>query len=207
MYTASRILKAYWWLVQLLSRCKTLSDSKLEMFRIKNVLVRFAKRGDNSVKSLTKRIESNALTASRKQRESPASNINPGPQVKQTKSASSLTQPSKSSIAGVKRLRTGEGNTDKPSKRIASDGGIINTGTVGQSKSTTLHKSTVVLNKDVKTPPVVPSTAVKKVHQVIAKPSGFFSSLQSAYKKPGTSGVGAAGAAARVTSQKWVSLD
>ncbi len=192
--------------MQLLSRCKTLSDGKLEKFQIKKVLIRFAKRGDDYVKGLTKRIESNALTASRKQRESPGSSINAGTQVVQTKSASNLTQQSVSSIAGVKRLRTVDGNTDKPSKRLASDGGTINAGAAGQSKGTALLKGLAVSSKDLKTSTAVPSTAVKKAHQVIAKPSGFFSSLQSAYKKPGTSSVGAAAAQTKVTLQKWVSL-
>lgn len=150
-----------------ISRCKTLTDGALEKTSIAKVLPRYAKRGDKAAQTFAKRITDNAAAASRKRKETAKSPV-PVIQAKDVKEPLAVK-------AGVKR-RVGDAPNEQPLKKLA-----------GVTVSTTTKPNLKKATADVK-PPVV---AAK---QVIAKPTSFFSGLQSAAKKPGTSNAAVAAA-------------
>lgn len=127
------------------------------------LLQRIEKRGDEQGKSLTKRIVDNAKRANR--RPSVGSYAN--------------GEKRKSSMDGARvgPIDTNKRASTEPSSTKASAGSP----TIGKSKSA---------GHDAKANPKSASDASEsktKVVNVAAKPSGFFSNLKSASKKPGTS--------------------
>jgi hypothetical protein len=143
---------------------------------IKN-FVRYSKRGDAEIKALIIKITENAAVESKKRKENGTTSTG---SPKPTKPAS--TEPKTDTIAGVKRPRAEDGTAAQPAKRVASGSAPS-----GAKESTAaklgLLKRPGSVNGEKTT---AASTAVKT--KVIAKPpTNFFSSLQSASKKPGTS--------------------
>jgi len=155
---------------QFISRCKTLTEGALDKTSVTKILPRFAKRGDKSIQALAKRITDNA--AARKKKETtklPASAAN-------TKTVTA--------VAGVKR-RGDDASLETPSKKVASSTTTGNA-TLGSKSGVPIKKVT---------PDAKPAAVAPK--QVIAKPTSFFSGLQSAAKKPGTSNAAVAAAQAK----------
>lgn len=164
--------------------CTTLTNEKLEKTHLSKVLSRYTKKGDAKTQHFAKKILNNAATATKAQTaESPTKKL----AVKEGNGVPTIVnRAAPESVVGVKRAAStaGEGG---PQKRTAS-------GTAKPAATATGAKQNGVVKKltEGKSTPATTAT-VTKTKQVTAKPSGFFSSLQSAGKKPGTSNASKAG--------------
>lgn len=126
------------------------------------LLQRFEKRGDEQGKSLTKKIVDNAKRANRKP--------SVGSHANGVKRKTSMDDARSGPIDTNKKVST------EPSSTKASAGSP----TTGKSKSAGIDaKANIKSASDA-------SDSKTKVVNVAAKPSGFFSSLKSASKKPGS---------------------
>lgn len=163
--------------------------------KIDKVLPRLLKKGDDEGKEFAQRILSNAA-ANSKQKD-PDGKL---AQIQEAKDkdgkASAVAKPSIDSsrvsniVPGIKTPRPSENPSPQPAKKVSN--------AVSASSGAAPGKSTSLLGKRQQPPKVDPKAAVKstpasapppkvKNNHISAKPSGFFSSLQSASKKPGTS--------------------
>ncbi len=175
-----------------MTRCVTIDQAILEKTKLDKVLPRIVKRGDGQGKLLAQKVLDSAEGATKKKA---ADGTPPQPQeFKGTAMIRPSTSNSRSSdaVSGTKRLRVEEASGIQSLKKQATS-----TTQSGQAATTITKVSGILGNKhqpvkvDAKvvakaTASAVPAPKVKTNH-VIAKPSAFFSSLQSASKKPGTS--------------------
>lgn len=157
---------------------KGLTEDLLEKTHLIKVLVRYVKKGDAKTQFFAKRITSNAATATKERasettgRTSAVKESNaPSPTVKHTEPAA---------VAGIKRAASTAADGGPP-KKIATAGTKAN-GIIAPKQTGTLKKPGA--SSESAKPTIVPVTKTKTV---VAKPSGLFSTLQSAAKKPGTS--------------------
>ena len=157
----------------------TLTDEKLEKTHLVKVLPRFAKKGDAKTQFYAKRIITNAGNATKDKTSDTSAKKSA---TKETSAASPVSKRAEPEpVAGVKRPAS-----------AAADGGSQKKVATGMNRANAVSdyaKQNGVVKKSVPTSegakPTLSTTAKPK--QVIAKPSGLFSSLQSAAKKPGTS--------------------
>ena len=154
-----------------MTRFTTIDQSALEVTKVQKVLPRLVKRGDDQVKKFAQKILDNATDVSKQKtadekagqgQETNAKRLGDGARV----SKSNETQP--------RSIDTKKG-----------DKGVIN-----KSASTSEARQTsakIDVKAGTKPPSTDAASAKAKANTSTAKPSGFFSSLQSASKKPGTS--------------------
>ncbi|KAF2231753.1 hypothetical protein EV356DRAFT_535262 [Viridothelium virens] len=177
--------------LELLARCTTITNEALEKTHLVKVLPRFEKRGKEWTAGLAKKVIAEAEKLSKTKGEAVAKEkavknatkevmkIDPTPDVK--------TKPEP--ITGMKRQREGANPNVQPTKKLnASSPSSSSSSSSGSTKPTTapVKRATSITSTDTK---MAPSSAVipkAKGQQVQAKPSSFFSSLQSAAKRPGT---------------------
>ena len=155
----------------------TLSDEKLEKTHLVKIVPRLAKKGDAKTQGYAKRIISNAASGSKtKPGESSEKKT-----LSKDGSAASPSGKQVELVAGVKRAAStaGEGGSQKKlATSAAKTSSALSTG-----KQNGVTKKTTPAAEASKTPP----TTITKSKPVTARPSGMFSTLQSAAKKPGTS--------------------
>ena len=152
-----------------MARCANIDALLLEKTKIDKLLQRIQKRGDDQGKTLTRSILDNAKVAGDRPDSAPQTN-------------GSIKKPAldavKTSIGNDLRKER-QNDMRKPSSE----------GSKGASSTTAAKVATS--SGDPKVPargPPSDATATKtKLINVAAKPSGFFSSLKSASKRPGTS--------------------
>ena len=155
-----------------MTRCTTIDQSILEMTKVEKVLPRLVKRGDDQGKKFAQKVLDNAASK---------------PKVGEEKSA----QGQETNAANAKLLgdgaRSSNSNEAKPRPIDAkkNDKGVANKLTSGSEAR--IPQSKVDGKAGTKTPTADTSSTKAKVNNITGKPSGFFSSLQSASKKPGTS--------------------
>ncbi|KAK5162404.1 hypothetical protein LTR04_003851 [Oleoguttula sp. CCFEE 6159] len=178
-------------ILEILSRCTTLTNQALEKTYLAKVLPKFAKRGDITTMALVKRITDAASAGTKK---SAVSGKTVKPAETKTKDVKTKSPPSAatppSTVIGVKRPRPGDAPTGQPPKRVASGGVPSNPANPAPPKSAaTLGKRPVPVVSTAKTllSANATITAKPKAQQVVAKSPSLFSSLQSASKRPGTS--------------------
>ena len=160
-------------ILRFLSKCTRMTHGTLEKVQLGKLVPRFAKRGDDEVKTLASKINSNALAASKKQKAESSSY------------SSSSKDATASSAAGVKRARPNDQTAEQPFKKLSTQRSNAN---AGQSKTTVTPKqpSTPGVAAKFTSTATRPTGVKQKTNQVVAKPTGYFSALQ-AIKKPGTS--------------------
>lgn len=179
---------------QLMTRCITLDQAVLEKTKVDKVLQRLIKKGDEEGKKLAQKVLENAVTVSKQKiaegkhlltQESDGKAIQNNTAFKPTLDNSRISD----SNAGTKNRKGAEIASGKPA----------NVNSVVQGSSTTASsKSIGSLGKRQQSSKTEPKASAKsgtaatpapkmKPNHISAKPSGFFSSLQSASKKPGTS--------------------
>ena len=155
-----------------MTRCTTIDQSILEMTKVEKVLPRLVKRGDDQGKKFAQKVLDNAASKQK---------------VGEEKSA----QGQETNAANAKLLGDGARSSNsveakpRPIDAKKGDKGVANKLTSGSEARTTPSK--VDAKAGTKTPTADTSSTKAKVNNVTGKPSGFFSSLQSASKKPGTS--------------------
>lgn len=170
-------------ILETMAHFTTLTEEKSEKTQLSKILPRYLKKGDARVQFWVKKINANIAQATK---EAAAKGEQKSAEVASAqKPASSPTtkraQPEP--VAGTKRPATaqGEGSAPKKTATTSNRANIV----VPTTKVNGAAKKTMPTS-DSKTAPATGSVAaVRKT--VTARPSGYFSSLQSASKKPGTS--------------------
>ena len=174
-------------LLETMSIYTTLTEEKLEKTHLIKVLPRYQKKGDAKTQYWVKKINGNAEAASKEaaEKQTTQEKSKMSSSSAETKSASPpVKRAAVEQTAGVKRAAsTSADNTSQ--KRLAT-GSIKSNGAITSVKSNgTLQKPAVASDGTKQTSSASTATITRKT--VVAKPSGFLSSLQSASKKPGTS--------------------
>lgn len=174
-----------------MTRCVTLDQAVLEKTKFDKVLPRLIKRGDGRVKELAQRVLDNAAALAKKKAElshdaRDVSAKEKGP----SKPLPTSKPPPPEPVLVARRPKEGERNGTLPQKKTIPAATTSVFRAPGSVKGTGMFsKRPSVSTADNK--PAVPNTtqnaAKPKTNHIAAKPSGFFSSLQSASKKPGTS--------------------
>lgn len=158
-----------------MTRCTTIDQSILELTKVEKVLPRLVKRGDDQGRKFARKVLENAADVS-----------------KQKTADEKSAQSQEMNGGNAKLLGDGARNSNphetknaRPIDTKKGDKGVV---TKTASSSDARQSSTKVDAKaGTKMPSADVSSTKAKVNTVTAKPSGFFSSLQSASKKPGTS--------------------
>ena len=178
--------------VQLMNRWLKVDQETLEKTKLDKLLPKFVKKGDDGVKGLAQNFLEKFGSSSNKSL-SDSKSI----QAQPVKDSSTVKLPVdgprlSGSASGIKRPRSGDTSGTPPNKKQA---GSAN----GSSTSSNAPKTVSLLEKRrqqaAKTDPKATGKASSsaaipekvKTNHITAKPSTFFSSLQSASKKPGTS--------------------
>ncbi len=164
----------------------------LEKTKLEKVLPRIVKRGDDQGKLLAQKVLDSAEAVTKRKA------VDGTPLQPQEFKGTAMIKPptinprSSDAVSGTKRLRADEASGAQSLKKQATSLSLS-----GQATTTLSKVSGIVSNKH-QTAKIDPKIAAKatasaapapkvKINHVVAKPSAFFSSLQSASKKPGTS--------------------
>lgn len=177
-------------ILETMSTFTTLTEEKLEKTRLNKLFPMYLKKGDAKTQFWVKKIKQNAVTATKNASTKDGASKKPNESAGKTTTAEASEKvgspPTKRAepVAGVKRAATTNADTN-PTKKAAT--GAAKT---APSAGTTTTKVSSVVKKP-STGAINTATtsgnATAQRKTVPAKPSGFFSSLQSAAKKPGTS--------------------
>ena len=155
-----------------MTRCTTVDQSMLEVTKVEKVLPRLVKRGDDQGKRLAQKVLNNAAEVTKKQK------------TVEEKSAQSQETNDKNGDGALNSVS----NETKVSRSIDPKKGDKGVTAKTASDSDSRQPSTKVDAKaGTKIQSADASSAKVKVNSGTNKSSGFFSSLQSASKKPGTS--------------------
>lgn len=158
-----------------MTRCTTIDQSILEVTKVEKVLPRLVKRGDEQGKRFAQKVLDNAADA-----------------LKQKTVGEKSAQSQEMYDANARLLSDGarnpNSNETKISRPTEAKKGDKSVATKTASGSDARQPSTKVDSKaGIKTASADASSTKMKASTGTTKPSGFFSSLQSASKKPGTS--------------------
>ena len=174
---------------QLMTRCITVDQAMLEKTKLDKVLVRVVRRGDDQGKRLAQIVLDNAEAATKK-KTADGTPLQP-PSFKGT----AMTRPpatgpraSEASSSSKKPRSDQVSDTQSLKKQATSTSQLGQVSTKLAGAASDKHQ-TVKVESKLAAKPIVSATPVPKIktNHVVAKPSAFFSSLQSASKKPGTS--------------------
>jgi hypothetical protein len=163
-----------------LTRCATIDQALLEKTKVDKVLARLVKRGDDDGKKFAQKILDSAAELS-KQKAAGAKSVKPEP----TNGATTKIQKERSPTSESKDIKIEMSNARKASIAVkkASDSATTAKATIANKA----RQPTAKADAKAPTKTTVADAAKTKANTVTAKPSGFFSSLKSASKKPGTS--------------------
>ncbi|KAF2812124.1 uncharacterized protein BDZ99DRAFT_474354 [Mytilinidion resinicola] len=187
-------------ILELLSRCSTLTNAKLEESKLSKVFTIMSKpgKGNDKTKAQIKQILAKVAASPETKVESPAQKS--GDTKDNIKATQPTTRPSAEPLTGTKRPRTADVTSGEPAKRVAS-------GLNKPVTSATTKPPTNGLKRPGERSVAPTNTASKpKVNPLVAKPTSLFSNLQSAPKRPGAQPVAKLGAqskpAANALNQK-----
>lgn len=158
-----------------MTRCATIDQSILELTKVEKVLPRLVKRGDDQGRKFAQKVLDNAADVSKQ---------------KTTDEKSMQSHEANGGNAkllgdGARSSNSNETKNTRPIDNKKSDKGITTKTVSGSDARQAATKMEPKAGS--KMPSADASSTKVKVNTVTAKPSGFFSSLQSASKKPGTS--------------------
>lgn len=173
-----------------MTRCVTLDQAVLEKTKFDKVLPRLMKRGDSRVRDLAQKVLDNAAALAKKKADllqdvRDASAKEKGP-LKPLPTSKAPPEP----VLVTRRPKEGEKNAVPPQRKAIpatttsvsrAPGSVKGTGMFSKRPSVSTADNKPAASNSVQ------NAAKPKTNHVAAKPSGFFSSLQSASKKPGTS--------------------
>lgn len=157
-----------------MTRCTTIDQAALELTKVEKVLPRLVKRGDAQGKKFAQKVLDNAANVSKQK-------------IAEERSA----QGHETSAGNAKLLGEGarnfNSNETKPRPTDAKKGDKGTANKTASGSEARLPSSKVDVKAGTKVPSADASSTKAKANNNTAKPSGFFSSLQSASKRPGTS--------------------
>ena len=164
-----------------MTRCVTVDQSVLEKTKMDKVLPRLVKRGDDQGKTFAQQILDNAALASQQK-------TNEG-KVAQNHQSNGITGKSLGGSSRPVDLENQKARAADMKKSSNVSNPKMSGTTTSKSASSEVRQANAKVNtKGVsKTAANDTSTAKVKTNHITAKPTGYFSSLQSASKKPGTS--------------------
>ena len=171
---------------------KTLDNEKLEKTHLVKLLPRFTKKGDAKTQGYAKRIINSAAANTK----APSADSSNEASLKDgSVSSPTGTRSEPDQVAGVKRAAStaGEGGS---LKKHATTTAKTNSTLAAMKQSAAAKKTGATVDSTKSSTPTI-----TKAKPVTAKPSGMFSSLQSAAKKPGTSIGSKAGQSGTATSK------
>ena len=161
----------------------TVDEEKLEKTHLVKVLPKFIKKGDAKTQFYAKRIQTNAVARSKETLIEKAAPKVPA------RDASAASPPGKRSeperVAGIKRPASS--STDNMVSKKVATGSLKANGTAAIPKVGNPQKKPSLLGDAQKTAAANTTAVPVKAKQVVAKPSGLFSSLQSAAKRSSVS--------------------
>ncbi|KAI4140005.1 MAG: hypothetical protein L6R39_006005 [Caloplaca ligustica] len=177
-------------IIEIMSHCVTIDQAILERTKMDKVLSKIVKRGDERGKAFAQKVLANAATVSKQK--SLDSKV---PQSSDGKDAGAKKAPagpktSLESSAGVRKPQT-SGEIGSP---LAKKGTAASSSTTSNSVAANAKGGNLAIRKPAgaeakvadKGPPTA-ATGKVKTNVVVPKATSYFSSLQSASKKPGTS--------------------
>ena len=169
-------------ILETLSLSTTLTTELLEKTHLDKVVPRFAKKGDVKTQFFAKKVTTNASAAD-------AQKVAPAEPKKASNGVGTAGSPvgkraEAGEVAGVKRPASTAGD-GTAAKKVATVASKTNGGIVASNLTSATKKNASV--DAVKGAGAAPPATTVKAKQVTARPSGYFASLQSASKKPGTS--------------------
>lgn len=173
-------------MLELMSQFTTLTLEKLEKTHLDKVLNRFQKKGDAKTRFYVNKILTNAETATKEaaSKSEQKKSDKAVPENLETKTASpSAKKSAPDSVAGVKRPAAASAES-AVQKKVATGTSKVN-GTTAASRINGSGAIKKPSSSGDASKAAAAGNATRKT--VVAKPSGFFSGLQSATKKPGTS--------------------
>ncbi|EMC92347.1 hypothetical protein BAUCODRAFT_78523 [Baudoinia panamericana UAMH 10762] len=190
-------------ILELMTRFTTLSDAVLEKTHLVKVLPKYARKGDAKTQHYAKRIMAAAAAVAANDAAEPTTATQHGAGKPVTVASPLGKRVDQGAVAGVKRAASSvaEGVTVKRVATVATKA----TASPTASNSNGVVKKTFSGAESAKT--TAAAAPATKTKQVTAKPSAFFSSLQSAAKKPGTSiksGASAQASGAKAAERKMV---
>lgn len=173
-----------------MNRCVTLDQVVLEKTKFDKVLPRLIKRGDSRVKDLAQQILGNAAALAKKKAE--ASHDARDSSAKENGPSKSLPtrKPPPEPVLVTRRPKEGEKSSVLPQKKATPATTSSASRAPGSGKGMGMFSKRPSVSAAESKPTASGSAqnvGKPKTNHVAAKPSGFFSSLQSASKKPGTS--------------------
>ncbi|KAK4980907.1 hypothetical protein LTR66_010292 [Elasticomyces elasticus] len=177
-------------ILEILVLCTTLTEELLEKTHLDRILPRYKKKGDVKIQELLKMITDNAIAGSKKKKESEAAvkvEKPAPPKSKEAQAAPPTTKRSVESSSSLKRPAPATSN-GQPSKRVASGLTAVTSPTPALAKAASNQTKRPVIGNGAATIATTSASAppAVKTKPIAGKPTGFFSSLSSAPKKPGT---------------------
>ena len=178
-------------ILELMSRCITLDQAVLERTKVDKVLGRITRKGDDRVKALAQKVLDNAAATNTQKSNDTKAALSQG--IKDTAGVKVQLPSSRAvdAVVGMKRQRESEFAGVQPAKKANASTATASSIAAPTKNTGTISKRTQPSKLDTKAAPLSTSTSMPapkpKANHIVAKPSGFFSSLQSASKKPGTS--------------------
>lgn len=176
---------------KLMVRCTTIDRALIEKVKLDKVLPKLIKKGDEKIKALAQKVLDSVALSKPKDATNKPSPVPVNGTSKSTGSASSSSSASARTSDFLKKQRDGITPT-LPAKKLVPP--LSKPGSVASAKSGTISIKGAQVLKEVAAAKSVASatttngpTGKVKVNHVVPKTSTFFSSLQSASKKPGTS--------------------
>lgn len=197
-FVMTRMKRADLYMIKLLSNFTTVDEDTLQKTNVAKVLPRFSKKGGQMVKDLTKKIQENAASSTKRKRDG----AKPGskeesPSKGSASDSATANGPRSDASAGSKRLREGESNGQPAAKRAVVTSNIKNSSRPGSTTNGASAKRPQEGAEEAKGTATAP--ARPKANIVAPKPTNLFGSLSSASKRPGTSNAERAAAAAART--------
>ncbi len=174
-----------------MTRCVNLDQAVLEKTNFHKVLPRLIKRGDSRIKELAQTILDNAAAPLAKNKAEASVDTNdPSAKGKELQKPVTTSKLPPEQTLATKRVKDGEKSSVLPHRKAVPSASTTAPRAAASSKTTGIFSKRPSVSVP-ETKPAgsssVASTVKPKANHIAAKPSGFFSSLQSASKKPGTS--------------------
>ena len=177
-------------ILELMTRCITLDQAVLEKTKVDKVLGRITKKGSDRVKALAQKVLDNAAANNTQRSNDTKPALSQGVKEKAGVKVQLPASRAVDAVVGMKRQRESESAAVQPAKKINGSAATTSSVSAPTKNLGSTSKRTQLSKTDAKAaPPSTSSTPAPKpkANHIVAKPSGFFSSLQSASKKPGTS--------------------
>lgn len=193
-----------------MARCTNLDQAVLGGSKLDKILPRILKKGDEEGKELAQKIFQNAAINSKqkytdgKPPHVQAAKDKDGKHNASVKPSIDNTRVT-NSIPGIKKSRGVDIPSVQPVKKATDTGHVLSGAGSAKSAGPFAKRPQVVkpeLKAFSKSAPTITTLNQKKANHISAKPSGFFSSLQSASKKPGTSNAALLSAKSKEVKEK-----